>query len=349
MLAKQLSLRNPVVPFPARLSNAGLNRNPLKMKSGRSHKFWTGLVAFGDEPGQPTPPFNGVGWQATLAPQRAKPTTLNRGREVVLCASSWASAQRALDLIHGCHLLLQGDPDIFDIHLIAHNTEEPSFMREDERKALLGSTYSTFNYPLACALAAKASRLRKWVYAVAKYKFSLSLYSVHHVDLEPWKAPHLRTSSFPGDHVMFCHAIISAFSVLEDVGLQLRASSKTPSRINGQWNPIVKQDLEDRLLKAGVDLGETILWTVRGLKRKIEKRRPLPTGAKAPWSAWIVRDSEIDVVDAIAYAEWLRSTVASHGVKDLARVLSPYDVTNVQHLARRLLLECLGFWRWQEQ
>jgi hypothetical protein len=267
---------------------------------------------------------------------------------VVLYTSSWASAQRALDLIHGCHQLLRGDPDVFRIGLIANNSQEPDWMDEDKRSALLRETYETSGFPLACAVAAKASRRRQWVYAVAKYKFSLSLYSVHHVDLEPWRAPHLAVSPFPGDHVMFSHAIISAYSVVEDLKFTLQASSTNPSRINGEWNPAVKKDLEGRLTKAGINLGEPILWTARGPQRRIEKRRALPDGTMAPWSVWIVRDSDIPIIDAIAYAEWLRSGVASHSVKDLTGVLSPYDVINVQHVARRLMLETLGFWRWQE-
>jgi|GEM_PF-747018 len=320
-----------------------------QMKRRQQNKFWTGMLTLGDEPLQPSPPFKGAGWKATLAPQRKSTPTSHSGKEVVLHASSWASAQRALNLIHGCHQLVRGDPDVFDIHLIANNNQQPDWMDEDERKALLMKIYGTSDFPLACAVAAKASRRRRWVYAVAKYKFSVSLYSVHHVDLEPWKSPHLAVSSFPGDHVMFAHAIISAYSVVEDLGLMMRASFKKPSQVNGKWSPVVKQGLEKRLIESGVDLGETLLWTARGGKRRIESRRPLPSGSKAPWSGWIVRDSEIPVVDAIAYAEWLRSTVASHGVKNLTQVLSPYDVINVQHVARRLLLETLGFWRWREK
>lgn len=303
----------------------------------------------GDEPFQPKPPFKGAGWKASFAPQRRDPPTVYKGKEIVLHATSWASAQRALDLILGCHQLVLGDPHVFPIHPIAHNETEPEWMEEHERRAEVEKTYSTSDFPLACAVAAKASRRRHWVYAVAKYKFSLSLYSVHHMDLEPWKSPHLAVSSFPGDHVMFSHAIISAYSVVEDLGLEVRASAEKPSRINGKWNPVVKQDLEQRLTKSGVDLGETILWTVRGSKRKIEMRRPIPVATKAPWSAWIVRDSELQIIDAVAYSDWLRDCVASHGVKDLTRVLSPYDIINVQHLARRLLLESLGFWRWYEK
>jgi hypothetical protein len=252
-------------------------------------------------------------------------------------------------LIQGCHQLVLGDPPGFPIHPIAYNETDPEWMEEHHRRAQVNKTYFTSDFPLACAVAAKASRRRYWVYAVAKYKFSLSLYSVDHEDLEPWKSPHLAISSFPGDHVMFSHAIISAYSVIEDLGLEVRASAQKPSLINGKWNPVVKQDLEQRLIKSGVDLRESILWTVRGPKRKIETRRPIPVKAKAPWSAWIVRDSELNVIDAVAYADWLRDCVASHGVKDLTRVLSPYDVINVQYLARRLLLESLGFWRWQQK
>lgn len=303
------------------------------------------MITLGDEQFQPEPPFTGAGWQATLSPQRSRTHKKKGGKEVILHASSWASAQRALDLILGCHELVQGT-HVFDIHLVANNADEPGWMEEDERNALREQTYGTTDIPLACAIAAKASRRRKWVYAIAKHKFSLSLYQVHHMDIEPWVTPHLPISSFPSDHVKFSYSIISAYSVIEDLGLEVRASHQKPSQINGEWNPDVKQDLEKRLVKAGVDLTETLLWTVRGPKRKIEMRRPLPAGSKAPWSAWIIRDSEIQVVDAIKYASWLRGPVASHGVKDLTPSLSPYDVVNVQHLARRLLLESLGFWRW---
>jgi hypothetical protein len=307
------------------------------------------MITLGDEPYHPEPPFKGVGWKAGFAAQRRDPPLAYKGKEIVLYARSWPSAQRALDLIQGCHQLVVGDPPVFPDHLIAHNDSEPEWMKPEERTAQVRETWSTAGIPLACAVAARASCRRRWVYAVAKYKFSLSLYSVHHIDLEPWKAPHLAVSSFPGDHVMFSHAIISAYSVVEDLKLTVQASPQRPSRINGQWNPEVKQDLEDRLVNAGVDLHERILWTVRGPKRKIENRRALTGGTPAPWSAWIVRDSEVPIIDAIAYAGWLRSGVASHAANDLTSVLSPYDVINVQHVARRLLLETLGFWRWPEE
>jgi hypothetical protein len=54
----------------------------------------------------------------------------------------------------------------------------------------------------------------------------------------------------------------------------------------------------------------------------------------------------VHIADAIAHASWLRSKVSSHKLKeDLLRALSAYDVTNVQHLARNLILESLGYLR----
>ena len=267
---------------------------------------------------------------------------------MLIHASSWQSAQRALNLISACIYLFDGSPPVFDAEtqLVAHNDIEPELDDPDLRPIYVGRGLSRANIPIACALAAKASRRKKYEYGVTKYNFSIGLHSQHGVDLEPFSSPHLGVSSFPEDHVTFCHAILSAYSVLEDIGLELRASRDRPSRINGKWNPVVRSELEDRLEQSDINTDEPILWTVRGPKRKLERKRGIPVLQKAPWSRATVRDCDLDIVDAIAYADWLRDCVAAHNVKDLTKILTPYDVVNVQHLARRLLLESLGFWRW---
>lgn len=316
----------------------------MKKKQKEDKTYFTGLLTSVDELGQPSPPFNGAGWYVDFLKERRDPPRLYNGKEIVIHAKSWHTAQRALNLILSSLLLYSGNPPLVEMEFFAHNDEEPDFYDPLIRKSMLEKFLNTTGIAIACEIAAKASRKQKWVYALSKYKFSISLYGVFHVDLEPFRAPHLSVSVFPDDHVMFSHAIISAYSVIEDLGLQIRASQKKPSRINGKWNPPVKHDLEARLSGAGVDLEEPILWTLRGAKRKTERKREVPTLSKAPWAGGPVRDSEVEIIDAIAYADWLRGCVASHGVKQLTKVLSPYDVVNVQHLARRLLLEILGYW-----
>ena len=284
-------------------------------------QFFTGLLIDPDEPYQPSPPFKGAGWDLNFIKERRDPPRIYNGLEIVIESKSWHRAQHALNLILSSFLLYSGNPPLFEMDYVAHNDEEPKFLDNLYKKAVEEKYLSASNIPIACAIAAKTSRKTKWVYALTKYKFSMSLYGVFHVDLEPFRSPHLAVSPFPDDHVIFSHAIVAAHSAIEDLGLEIRASHKKPSRLNGKWNPIVKKDLEDRLESANINLNEKILWTIRGPKRKIEKKRGIPILEKASWSGGNIRDAEIEIIDAIAYVDWLRDWVASHGVKELTRVL----------------------------
>jgi hypothetical protein len=90
------------------------------------------------------------------------------------------------------------------------------------------------------------------------------------------------------------------------------------------------------------------VWSVRGGRSRLEAERPqhlYTTSARTPWTKWDIRDRHVEVVDAIGHASFLRSKVSSHRLKpSWARMLSAYDVANVQHLARRLVLETLDYW-----
>ena len=313
--------------------------------------YRSGLIAAARVPGEPVPPFRGAGWRATLEIQDKCPGGTWVGdkecpnREVVIYARSWLTAQRALNLIGCAIVVMEGGPLLWNPKsFIAHNRSEPAWLTGKRREGVEGQHVETAGIPVACSMAAKASRRRSWTYSLTKVSFSVSLFGVDVVDLEPHRSPHFPISPFPSDHIRFAHAIVCAYSVLEDLGLELRASQQNPSTINGQWNPKVLSDLQSRLVDGGVDLCEKVIWTLRGPPTRIQKARPIKSIGRSLWSAGKVRDCEVAVVDAIAYASWLRSYVASHAVKDLTKVLSPYDVVNVQHLARRLLLQCLGYW-----
>jgi hypothetical protein len=307
--------------------------------------YRTGLIALPHDWAEFQPSYKGAGWTAILVSREGRLPVVYRGREVAIRTASWFAAQRALDLIDACHELFTGDTPDFRIRPIAHTATEPHWISANQRRELHKRIMSTSDFPLACAIAARASRRRQWIYAAAQYHFSRATYAVHSMDIEPFRSPHLAVSRFPNDHVMFAHAIVAAYSVIENLGLEIRASANNPSRIGGNWNPVVLQDLEGRLKAAGVDLRETLLWVARGPKRKIEKSRSVIALRPAQWAGSFVRDVEVPVTEAIAYSDWLRDRVATHSVKDLTTVLSPYDVTNVQHLARRLFLESLSYWK----
>lgn len=316
----------------------------------KRNTYQTGIIAPSDEKYQPDSPFNGAGWTASLQTDIRKPQPIYNGKEVIIKASKWVTAQKALNLIRSSYTVLSGNSLFSDDEFVAFNDDEPHFDDYFTAKTHKEKYWSTANLPLACAIAARASTKKRWVYAISKYCFSASIFSVCHVDLDPsFGAVHLPVSSFPDDHIRFCYSIISAYSSIEDLGLEIRASARNPSRINGNWNPKVKENLEARLINGKIDLSETLLWIERGPKRKTERKRPLNSLSRASWSYGLNRDVEVNIIDAIARADWLRDCVASHGAKELTSSLSPYDVVNVQHLSRRLILENMGFWGYQQK
>jgi len=150
----------------------------------------------------------------------------------------------------------------------------------------------------------------------------------------------------PVYHVYLANAITLAYSVIEELGLEVRASKDNPSKLkDGTWNSKVKTDLEARLRKAGIDASSTQLWTLRGPKTRIEKRRPPPSAGKPSWSRGSVRDVNMPLIDALWYASWLRSSTTTHRFSDTTRSLTVYNGHNVQSLARRLIMEKFGFWQ----
>ena len=267
-------------------------------------------------------------------------------REVVIEAKSIKRAQFVCDLII-CSMCLDGVTglEVRDIAVYPFDTnsnEEPLYNCNV-------TEFQTPGIPLYCKFAAKISFHRSYVNATNKYLLSCEIHSTHWVNLDPNNGPNIPLSPFPYDHLRYGYAIVIAFSIIEELNLGVNASSKKPSLINGEWNPEVKEDLEKGLLKAKIDINEPIIWERRGAIKNLEKRRnPKPLN-KTTWAYGNVRDCEVLLIDAINNVSWLRSKIAAHKVDTDIKLLSVYDVSNAQHLARRLILESLGFWKINEQ
>ena len=209
---------------------------------------------------------------------------------------------------------------------------------------------AVYGLPISCLLAAKASRKRIYQYSIFKYLLSYRTVPLGARSLDPqgdWE-PGRAISALPEEHVFNANAITLAYSVLEELSFDIHASSEVPSRINGHWNPIVREDLEDRLSNAGINISESILWHLRDTPSRIERVRKPPSLGKCEWAGYRIRDEYLDIIEAIAYVSWLRSKVSAHRSSVLTKSLTVCDVANAQHLARRLLLETLGFWRCYE-
>jgi hypothetical protein len=308
----------------------------------------------------PPAPYKARGWAVCFEDEPLQATSRRSAtidgksypaKAVIIHAASRQRAQYAADTIHAAFCLESGESPIF-----TRTTLLPADLDSAEAEDTLQQSVTAprnvqvGRLPLACLIAVKSSYRRAYQYALFKYLLSHHIFSTGTMDLDPsgwWPTQFVFDSA--EHHVCCAYAIVLAYSVLEELSLDLRASPKNPSRIGEEWNPRVKQELEARLKKARIDLSETVLWTLRDTPTRIERTRPPDTQSRAPWAGVKVRDSEVALIDAIAYVSWLRSNVSAHKLRELAASLSYYDVANAQHLARRLLLEKLGFWRYHER
>jgi hypothetical protein len=323
--------------------------------------YHTGLFA-ADYSRFPRPPYQGNGWHANLI---ARDSELPMGsmsisgktypaKEVVIHAKTHDQAQRAANLIHAARLVLNASNVLSHIYPGEHapiwplEKNDRSKSAIDESENVTHPHVMTMNIPLACLIAASASWRLQYVYGLAKLRLSLETFSLPTIELDPYHSDNVPKSLFPEDHVRLAFAIVTAYACIEELGLAVNASNKKPSILpNGSWNPVVKDDLEGRLLQSRINLNEHFLWTLRGGRTRIERKRIPNVVRAAKWATRHVRDGEMAIIDAINYTSFLRSTVAAHRTdKHMVRVLSVYDVANAQSLARRLLLEKLGYWRY---
>lgn len=337
------------------------SRPSMRKSSIELLAFHTGLLAI-DYYRFPPPPYVGNGWHLDLV---EPPRNLQIGsaivdderypaKEVVVRASSEVSAQRAADLIHAARLVLDGSNYASHLYPGEHapiypvSTDGVSTLKQRELGLRNRTRLMTSNIPLACMVATRASARLEYIYALAKIRLSLETYSLPIIALDPSQGKNLPKSPLPEDHVRMAFAIVTPWSCVEELGFEIHASPKKPSKLpDGSWNPAVRKDLESRLQKGHINLKEPIDWNLRGPRTRIEKKRMPSIIQKAPWARYQVRDGEMEVIDAIHYLSFLRSWVAAHRTdKRMVRVLSVYDTANAQFVARRLFLEKMGFWKY---
>jgi hypothetical protein len=283
-------------------------------------------------PPQPGPPFPG-----------SNKNDLWQTGEIMVEATSHEAALRAVNMLLASIVVASGDdfflPSPFDIEfLIQEGSEEKrqfSLLREGMMRA--------------CILAARASRVRSLSYAVHKLRLSYQLANPPIVDLDPSHGGPKRflVGRDSAEHVYGANAVTLAYSVIEELGFEVRVKQNEASKMpDGNWNARVRADLEARLTAGGIDIKQTHVWALRGRPTRIELAKRPPTAIRKPsWSQGSVRDVELSLIDGIAMASWLRSKVSTHRFSDKVRSLTPYDIHNVQSLARLLLLGRCKLWK----
>jgi hypothetical protein len=207
-------------------------------------------------------------------------------------------------------------------------------------------TFASETVKDGCSLAVQCSRRRRLQYALYKLFLSFKMVSPSLVDLDPSHAPRkFAVERDPLNSVVLATAVTLAYSAIEELQLEIRASTKNPALIRQCWNPKVKNELELRLEGAGISLLEDQVWTLRGTPTRVERGRKPLKATKSSWAKGSVRDVEIPIIDALRLASWLRSKITTHSFVETSRSLTVYDAHNVQFLARRLILESMRRWK----
>lgn len=325
----------------------------------------------------PPPPYRARGWTAKLRPlileanditvgadhvlkrghtgAVVRSVRLSKGRlkltyapEIVLEASSRASAQRGLNLVTAAKTLFDSDFTLGQpLAAIPDDRTNLEDLHPEEYESALNTHICTTGLAVAAQLAARVTFKRAWISSLIKYWLSLRTCSIPVIEHHPRYGDRHTVEKDPFSHAIMAQAIVAAFSAIEELELEVKASPQKPSKVSGAWNPVVLNDLQARLIKAGIDPSGTTSWLLRNTPTRIERRYRPPAGQRAAWSHFAVRDRIVSLPDAIHYAGLLRSRVSAHRTHALTRSLTAIDVVNVQHLARRLLLEATGYWRWR--
>ena len=203
-----------------------------------------------------------------------------------------------------------------------------------------GGYYSTSPELLfAAQMASKAYGRAKEENAIYKYDMARDLIDINPLDLSPNNDLSDRIY-FHSEQLKFAYAIITCYSIIEELNLEIKANSANPSMINNgtEWNPSVLQDLKNRLKTNNIDPDITIPWIVRD-----SAERPFKSVVCSEnYCEWSnkknIRDFQIAIYDAILELSYIRDKLASHGVSDRVYKLTIYDTENAYALLRKILL-----------
>jgi hypothetical protein len=267
--------------------------------------------------------------------------------EILINAPSADEAQNILSTIYAGMLLINPDLEL------TGQLQESHELNSEFNPALYSESwyYRRFTsfpeFSFGTLVWAKARSDRSLLYALEKYRLSLSLdsFTLNSVDPRNGQVFANYDAQF-SYHTTAAFATIAAFSAVEEVGLEIRASKENPrftDNKNGTWNPIVLGDIEGRLSQIGINPTDTTIWVYRGQPTKIENDIKPKFGHPSPHhDGAVVRDIVLTFPEAIQYAAYLRNFISAHKFQKLTEYVSPYEVFNVQDLVRKLLMSKLG-------
>lgn len=282
-----------------------------------------------------------------------------QGGRLLLLETEQAEADNIIQLVCAANVILEGflaikTPPTYGFELPDDEADrEITFENLFRRDGLFQWFTYHHTLPVAVAIAAEAWRDKKLLYAIHKLAQSYETECVTPWSMHPRSGQvfEKHTDNFVS-HVGTSVAINFAYSAIEELDLGVKASREVPRSIGKGtfvWNPKVLEPFKGRLRNAGIDPERTIDWVTRGDQSEVPVYEMLNQLSEHS-DGVEVRDRQISVPDAINFSEFLRSKMTAHAFSSESSRLGPYEVYNVQQVARFLILSKCNLWNtWTEE
>lgn len=282
-----------------------------------------------------------------------------QGGRLLLLETEQTEADNIIQLVCAAYVILEGFPVIKNPPAYGFELSDDEADREITFENLFRSDglFQWFTYghrlPVAVAIAAEAWRNKKLIYAIHKLAQSYETECVTPWSMHPLSGQvfEKHTDNF-ASHVGTSVAINLAYSAIEELDLGVKASGEVPRSIGEGtfvWNPKVLGPFKGRLRKAGIDPERTIDWVTRGDQSEVPVYEMLNQLSEHS-DGVEVRDRQVSVPDTINFCEYLRNTMTAHAFSSKTNRLGPYEVYNVQQVARFLILSKCNLWNtWTEE
>lgn len=262
------------------------------------------------------------------------------GKELLIVTEDIDKASNIMNLVYGGTLIFY--PSLYD-------NKKPAFCYELKDEKVIDEYYleQSINYRilLGCLVALNSWDDMELIYSVEKYRFSIELdhFTPHSSDPIYGQKFYNFTPSYRS-HVNSGYAVFIAYSIIEELGLDIRSSSKKPRFLeNDEWNPQVKDDIIKRLNKVEIKEDDYVYWLQRGEPTILQEEIKPKLGVESEYNNnREVRDLKLKVYEALHYASYIRNFFVAHKFSNITKYLSPYDIHNVQNLARFLIQSRLG-------
>ena len=264
--------------------------------------------------------------------------------EIKIIADNIITAEHISNLVVSSRTIVDGSKfmDLGEIDEVLHYSLNKHLGKESSPCQIVFGSHKSFDpddeWYYASKIASKAFNKINEENAIYKYQIASEILDVDPIRVEPY-IDDCYESPFTYDHLKYSNAIVVIYSVLEELGLEIRTNGENSTINNGkEWNNEVLYNIKARLITKHIDSELKIPWLVRGSMKRTYKNN-IDSSKDCDWSdSQQIRDFDISITDAILELSYIRSRKSSHRVGNRVADLTVCDVQNAYSLVRIILL-----------